>query len=77
MARAQGAGVVLLDDGFQNPALAKDASLIVIDAARGVGNGCVFPAGPLRAPLNPQVARTDALTLRPRLCSVVGGLREI
>jgi tetraacyldisaccharide 4'-kinase len=61
LARGQGASVVLLDDGFQNPALAKDASLIVIDAVRGVGNGGVFPAGPLRAPLPPQVARTDAL----------------
>lgn len=61
LARASGASVVLLDDGFQNPSLAKDASLIVIDAARGVGNGCVFPAGPLRAPLEPQIARTDAL----------------
>ncbi|MDO8979505.1 MAG: tetraacyldisaccharide 4'-kinase [Afipia sp.] len=61
LARAHGASVVLLDDGFQNPALVKDASLIVIDAARGVGNGGVFPAGPLRAPLEPQIARTDAL----------------
>ena len=61
LARDSGASVVLLDDGFQNPALAKDASLIVIDAARGLGNGCVFPAGPLRAPLAPQLARTDAL----------------
>jgi tetraacyldisaccharide 4'-kinase len=61
LARAQGASVVLLDDGFQNPALTKDASLIVIDAARGIGNGYVFPAGPLRAPLKLQVARTDAL----------------
>ncbi len=61
LARAQGASAVLLDDGFQNPALAKDASLIVMDASRGVGNGCVFPAGPLRAPLEPQIARTDAL----------------
>lgn len=61
MARAQGASVVLLDDGFQNPALVKDTSLIVIDASRGVGNGGVFPAGPLRAPVEPQIARTDAL----------------
>lgn len=61
LARVQGATVVLLDDGFQNPALVKDASLIVIDASRGTGNGCVFPAGPLRAPLPPQIARTDAL----------------
>lgn len=63
LARGQGASVVVLDDGFQNPALTKDASLIVIDATRGVGNGCVFPAGPLRAPLPPQIARTDALVV--------------
>ncbi len=61
LARAQGASVILLDDGFQNPAIAKDASLIVIDGSRGLGNTCVFPAGPLRAPLSPQLARTDAL----------------
>lgn len=63
LAHAQGASVVVLDDGFQNPALAKDVALIVIDAARGVGNACVFPAGPLRAPLPPQIARTDALVV--------------
>ena len=61
LARSQGASVILMDDGFQNPAVAKDASLIVIDGDRGLGNGCVFPAGPLRAPLPPQLARTDAL----------------
>jgi tetraacyldisaccharide 4'-kinase len=61
LVRSQGASVILMDDGFQNPAIAKDASLIVIDGDRGLGNGCVFPAGPLRAPLQPQLARTDAL----------------
>lgn len=61
LARSQGASVILMDDGFQNPAISKDASLIVIDGDRGLGNGLVFPAGPLRAPLPPQLARTDAL----------------
>jgi tetraacyldisaccharide 4'-kinase len=61
LARSQGASVILMDDGFQNPAIAKDASIIVIDGDRGLGNACVFPAGPLRAPLPPQLARTDAL----------------
>ena len=61
LARSQRASVILMDDGFQNPSIAKDASLIVIDSDRGLGNGFVFPAGPLRAPLSPQLARTDAL----------------
>jgi tetraacyldisaccharide 4'-kinase len=61
MAKSQNASVILMDDGFQSPAIGKDASLIVIDSDRGLGNGKVFPAGPLRAPLPPQIARTDAL----------------
>jgi tetraacyldisaccharide 4'-kinase len=63
LARSQRASVILMDDGFQNPSIAKDASLIVIDSDRGLGNGLVFPAGPLRAPLNPQLERTDALVV--------------
>ncbi|MBV9457642.1 MAG: tetraacyldisaccharide 4'-kinase [Bradyrhizobium sp.] len=63
LARSQRASVILMDDGFQNPSIAKDASLIVIDSDRGIGNGFVFPAGPLRAPLKPQLARTDALVV--------------
>jgi tetraacyldisaccharide 4'-kinase len=61
LARSQRASVILMDDGFQNPAITKDVSLIVIDGDRGLGNACVFPAGPLRAPLRPQLDRTDAL----------------
>src|SRR4051812_16264317 len=63
LARSQGASVIVMDDGFQNSAIAKDASLIVIDGGRGLGSACVFPAGPLRAPLPPQLARSDALII--------------
>lgn len=63
LARSLAASVILMDDGFQNPSVAKDVSLIVIDSDRGLGNGRVLPAGPLRAPLKPQLARTDALVI--------------
>jgi len=53
--------VLVLDDGFQNPALEKDFSLLVIDGASGIGNGRVFPAGPLRAPLAAQLEKAHAL----------------
>ena len=60
-AEAAGADIIVMDDGFQNPALAKDVALLVIDGPRGIGNGKVFPAGPLRAPLAPQLARAQAV----------------
>ena len=63
LAKSRLASVILMDDGFQNPALVKDVALIVIDSERGIGNGLVFPAGPLRAPLPAQLARTDALVV--------------
>jgi tetraacyldisaccharide 4'-kinase len=61
MARFEGAGAIVMDDGFQNPALHKDLAILVIDGRRGIGNGRVLPAGPLRAPLASQIARAHAL----------------
>lgn len=55
--------VIIMDDGLQNPALAKDLAIALVDAKRGVGNGLVIPAGPLRAPLDVQTALANLIVL--------------
>jgi len=62
-AAANGAKVIIMDDGHQNPTVAKTLSLLVVDAEVGFGNGCVFPAGPLRENLDAALERTDAVIL--------------
>jgi tetraacyldisaccharide 4'-kinase len=60
-AQFAGASIIVMDDGFQNPSLHKDLSLLVVDGRRGIGNGRVIPAGPLRAPLGLQLDRAQAI----------------
>lgn len=57
----QGCDFLIMDDGFQSARLHIDFALIVIDARRGIGNGRIVPGGPVRAPLNDQLLKLDAV----------------
>jgi tetraacyldisaccharide 4'-kinase len=63
LALDRGADLLILDDGFQNPTLAKDEAIVVVDRGYGIGNGRVLPAGPLRAPLDVQLDHASALVV--------------
>ncbi len=56
-----GASVIVMDDGLQNPALAKDLVIAAVDGATGIGNGLCIPSGPLRAPMAVQWRAADAV----------------
>lgn len=60
---AAGAECLLMDDGFQNPGLARTVSLLLVDGAVGFGNGLVLPAGPLREPLASGLDAADAVLI--------------
>lgn len=70
--------VIVMDDGLQNPGLAKDLTIAVVDGGRGLGNGLVMPAGPLRAPLAFQLELADAIIVNggPAEAAVAAWLRQ-
>ena len=60
---AAGAQAIIMDDGLQNPSLAKDVSFVVVDGAVGFGNGQLIPAGPLREPIDQGLDRASAVVV--------------
>jgi len=63
LAVEDGASVLVMDDGLQNPALHKTLTAAVVDGDAPFGNGLCLPAGPLRAPLDAQIPYVDALVV--------------
>ncbi len=54
--------VIISDDGLQHTKMARDIEIVVIDGARGLGNGYLLPAGPLRESAT-RLASVDCIIL--------------
>ncbi len=65
LAAGEGAEVVVCDDGLQHARLARDYEIAVVDAVRGLGNGHLLPAGPLREPRE-RLEQVDAVVITER-----------
>ena len=65
LAAGEGAEVIVCDDGLQHLRLARDCEIVVVDAVRGLGNGLLLPAGPLREPPG-RLEEADAVVLTQR-----------
>jgi tetraacyldisaccharide 4'-kinase len=66
--------LILCDDGLQHYALERDAEVAVVDGARGLGNGWLLPAGPLRESPS-RLAAADAIVVNGAGFGMTGSLR--
>ncbi len=66
LAHHLGADIIIMDDGYQNPSLKKDFSILIIDAHLGFGNGLIIPAGPLRERVETGIQRADQIIVTRR-----------
>ncbi len=73
-AAAAGAGAIVMDDGLQNPTLAKDLALLVVDGETAFGNGRILPAGPLREPIRRALTRVQAIVMMGEDATGIGGM---
>lgn len=62
--------VIIADDGLQHYAMARNIEIVVLDGARGVGNGLVLPAGPLREPAT-RLRSVDAVVVNGEVSSAL------